>query len=229
MINSQNNPCAEFECRMPNAECRGSFWSYAVPLLVQESYSPANSQQANTENSLCASIVSLSLQTKCSIANSGWMNYRTRIGSMLLVSLWSSLLLLSLSSVESFSSRGAAFSRQRRRGVHVPAQSRMAVVYPSANDDTENTDSDEARSSASSPTNSEKELARELGGYDPYEKFGGRQIDVGDPQIKVKEASRSVTSILKELAAIQQQGPQKYCILGTRHCSYLHQQIIELL
>ena len=23
--------------------------------------------------------------------------------------------------------------------------------------------------------------------------------------------------------------PRKYCILGTRHCSYLHQQIIELL
>eukprot|EP00536_Pseudo-nitzschia_multiseries_P002804 jgi/Psemu1/184371/e_gw1.39.130.1 len=40
---------------------------------------------------------------------------------------------------------------------------------------------------------------------------------------------RSVTDILKELAAIQQQGPQKYCILGTRHCSYLHQQIIEML
>jgi hypothetical protein len=145
---------------------------------------------------------------------------------MLLVSFWSSLLLLSLSSVESFSSRGAAFSRQRRRAFHGPAQPRMDVVYTSANDDTENADSDEARPSASSPKISEKEL----GGYDPYDKFGGRQIDVGDPQIKVKEAQeRSVTSILKELAAIQQQGPQKYCILGTRHCSYLHQQIIELL
>jgi hypothetical protein len=52
---------------------------------------------------------------------------------------------------------------------------------------------------------------------------------VGDPQQRVKEKERSVTSILKELAAIQQQGPQKYCMLGTRHCSYLHQQIIELL
>ena len=69
----------------------------------------------------------------------------------------------------------------------------------------------------------------ELGGFDPYEKFGGKQIEVGDPQIKVKEKERSVTAILKELAAIQQQGPRKYCILGTRHCSYLHQQIIELL
>lgn len=69
---------------------------------------------------------------------------------------------------------------------------------------------------------------RELGGYDPSERIGGG-INVGDPQIKVKEKERSVTSILKELAAIQQQGPQKYCILGTRHCSFLHQQIIELL
>lgn len=69
---------------------------------------------------------------------------------------------------------------------------------------------------------------RDVGGYDPSERLG-RGIDVGDPQIKVQEKERSVTSILKELAAIQQQGPQKYCILGTRHCSFLHQQIIELL
>ena len=39
----------------------------------------------------------------------------------------------------------------------------------------------------------------------------------------------SIDSILKELAEIQRQGPKKYCILGTRHCSFLHQQIIELL
>eukprot|EP00977_Amphora_coffeiformis_P015505 scaffold4528_cov162-Amphora_coffeaeformis.AAC.5 len=49
---------------------------------------------------------------------------------------------------------------------------------------------------------------RELGGYDPSERIGSG-INVGDPQIKVKEKERSVTSILKELAAIQQQGPQK--------------------
>ena len=69
---------------------------------------------------------------------------------------------------------------------------------------------------------------RDLGGYDPSERIG-EGVKVGDPQIRVQEKERSVTSILKELAAIQQQGPQKYCILGTRHCSYLHQQIIELL
>lgn len=69
-----------------------------------------------------------------------------------------------------------------------------------------------------------------LGEYDPSEGITPqREVVVGDPQIRVKERERSVTSILKELAAIQQQGPQKYCILGTRHCSYLHQQIIELL
>ena len=67
-----------------------------------------------------------------------------------------------------------------------------------------------------------------VGGYDPSERIG-EGINVGDPQIKVQEKEFSVTSILRELAAIQQKGPQKYCILGTRHCSYLHQQIIELL
>jgi hypothetical protein len=69
---------------------------------------------------------------------------------------------------------------------------------------------------------------RNVGGYDPSERIGAG-IVVGDPQLMVETKERSVTSILKELAAIQQQGPQKYCILGTRHCSFLHQQIIELL
>lgn len=71
-----------------------------------------------------------------------------------------------------------------------------------------------------------------LGEYDPSEKLPERTRDVpnvGNPQLRVKEKERSVTDILQELAAIQRQGPQKYCILGTRHCSYLHQQIIELL
>ena len=59
--------------------------------------------------------------------------------------------------------------------------------------------------------------------------FSEREVLVGDPQIKVKKKEKSVSTILQELAAIQKQGPKKYCILGTRHCSYLHQQIIELL
>lgn len=70
---------------------------------------------------------------------------------------------------------------------------------------------------------------KEVGGYDPSERLRGKEINVGNPQLKLQEKEVSVTSILRELAAIQQKGPQKYCILGTRHCSYLHQQIIELL
>lgn len=68
--------------------------------------------------------------------------------------------------------------------------------------------------------------------YDPSDKLELRQekLNVGNPQIMVlEEKDMTVTDILRELAAIRQEGPQKYCILGTRHCSYLHQQIIELL
>lgn len=36
-------------------------------------------------------------------------------------------------------------------------------------------------------------------------------------------------TILQELSAIQQNAPRKVAILGTRHFSYLHQQIVELL
>ena len=79
------------------------------------------------------------------------------------------------------------------------------------------------------PEGAKKKSDGGVGGYDPGESLRQEELNVGDPQIKVKEKERSVTSILKELAAIQQQGPQKYCILGTRHCSFLHQQIIELL
>jgi len=70
----------------------------------------------------------------------------------------------------------------------------------------------------------------EIPSPEPGSKLPGRrqQVIVGDPQRKV-EKEMSVTSILKELTAIQEQGPQKYCVLGTRHCSYLHQRIIELL
>jgi hypothetical protein len=69
-----------------------------------------------------------------------------------------------------------------------------------------------------------------LGEFNPDKKLPGRgrQVLVGDPQKRV-EKEYSVSSILKELSAIQEQGPQKYCVLGTRHCSYLHQRIIELL
>lgn len=69
-----------------------------------------------------------------------------------------------------------------------------------------------------------------LGAFDPSKKLPlKREVIVGDPQQKVRKPEKSATDILTELAAIQKQGPQKYCILGSRHLSYLHQQIIELL
>lgn len=69
-----------------------------------------------------------------------------------------------------------------------------------------------------------------VGAYDPAKKIPfKREVIVGNPQIKLKKEKQSVAEILTELAAIQKQGPQKYCILGSRHISYLHQQIIELL
>jgi len=98
----------------------------------------------------------------------------------------------------------------------------------------EHTSSMETASSSSSiPDDSLIEISsfsEDLGEFNPDKKMPmKRKAIVGDPQLKVLKEKYSVTAILKELAAIQQQGPQKYCILGTRHCSFLHQQIIELL
>ena len=71
-----------------------------------------------------------------------------------------------------------------------------------------------------------------LGEYKPSERLpgrgGGEEVLVGDPQQNTGK-EMSVTNILQELAAIQETGNKKYCVLGTRHCSLLHQQIIELL
>lgn len=52
-------------------------------------------------------------------------------------------------------------------------------------------------------------------------------VKVGAPAAPKKEIK--IEDMLRELREIQGQGPRGYCILGTRHCSYLHQQIIELL
>lgn len=116
------------------------------------------------------------------------------------------------------------------RAPTTPRLERQRLTLSVALDDGEDFNSDVER--PSSPVDKDPlqmKDVKELGGYDPSENIGGKEINVGDPQIRLKEKERSVTSILRELAAIQQQGPQKYCILGTRHCSYLHQQIIELL
>jgi len=45
----------------------------------------------------------------------------------------------------------------------------------------------------------------------------------------LEESDFSVNTILKQLESIQQGTPKNIVILGTRHCSFLHQQIIELL
>mmetsp|Transcript_39811 Transcript_39811/g.77966 ORF Transcript_39811/g.77966 Transcript_39811/m.77966 type:complete len:239 (-) Transcript_39811:35-751(-) len=46
---------------------------------------------------------------------------------------------------------------------------------------------------------------------------------------KDEERDRMFDTILQELSAIQQNAPRKVAILGTRHFSFLHQQIVELL
>ncbi|ABW97966.1 hypothetical protein HAN_1g126 (nucleomorph) [Hemiselmis andersenii] len=46
---------------------------------------------------------------------------------------------------------------------------------------------------------------------------------------KEDERDRMFDTILQELSAIQQNAPRKVAILGTRHFSFLHQQIVELL
>lgn len=125
----------------------------------------------------------------------------------------------------------------RTRQIVLPANSFDSKLDESAEHGEEhipkNSDSTgEASNAVAKDTGMERKGAGSdgVGGYDPGESLRQEEtVNVGDPQIKVVEKERSVTSILKMLAAIQQQGPQKYCILGTRHCSYLHQQIIELL
>ncbi|GAB0491290.1 hypothetical protein MMPV_002542 [Pyropia vietnamensis] len=47
--------------------------------------------------------------------------------------------------------------------------------------------------------------------------------------LEPENPERSFGTVLQELAAIQADGPRNVAILGTRHASYLHQQIIELL
>jgi len=69
-----------------------------------------------------------------------------------------------------------------------------------------------------------------VGEFKPDEKLGLERetVNVGDPQTAQMEPM-NITKVLTELQAIQSQGPKKYCILGTRHCSFLHQQIVEML
>jgi hypothetical protein len=70
-----------------------------------------------------------------------------------------------------------------------------------------------------------------LGEFKPERKLGLEReaAIVGDPQTAQLDQPMNITKVLTELQAMQAQGPQKYCILGTRHCSFLHQQIVEML
>ena len=108
------------------------------------------------------------------------------------------------------------------------SDNKIEVLYNTDDNDDDTTIQQNTERSSTTIT-SKQQVERELGGYDPSERLRGREINVGDPQTKLQEKEFSVTAILRELKAIQQKGQQKYCILGTRHCSYLHQQIIELL
>lgn len=69
-----------------------------------------------------------------------------------------------------------------------------------------------------------------VGEYNHKEKWGLQHeaANVGDPKVAQLEIM-IITKVLMELQAIQSQGPKKYCILGTRHFSFLHQQIVEML
>jgi len=53
-------------------------------------------------------------------------------------------------------------------------------------------------------------------------------LSVGEP-LPRPEKKMEIEDMLRELREIQGDRPRGYCILGTRHCSYLHQQLIELL
>lgn len=122
-------------------------------------------------------------------------------------------------------------------GLRTRSQSRLSrstsIVVLFSGDSTGSSTAAAASSNGEELSDNDKKSGRtdrNVGGYDPSENLSPeREVNVGDPQIKVMEKEFSVTSILRELAAIQQEGPRKYCILGTRHCSFLHQQIIELL
>jgi hypothetical protein len=151
------------------------------------------------------------------------------------------------STAPSYSSKESFANKQRQRQQIKQTNSFVAKIHQQLEQEqycsyatrlsagtinTDNSDGEQRQRQQQQQNQSSDDLYNGLGEYDPSENLPQTQREVpivGNPQLRVKEKERSVTNILKELAAIQQQGPQKYSILGTRHCSYLHQQIIELL
>lgn len=71
-----------------------------------------------------------------------------------------------------------------------------------------------------------QKTANKLGNSNDMKKEGSVPLVIPSPN---EERDKMFDTILQELSAIQQNAPRKVAILGTRHFSYLHQQIVELL
>lgn len=67
------------------------------------------------------------------------------------------------------------------------------------------------------------------GREDEFADSNGDSLREQSGKVATLERDQSFDTVLQELSAIQQDGPRNVAILGTRHTSYLHQQIIELL
>lgn len=67
------------------------------------------------------------------------------------------------------------------------------------------------------------------GREDEFSDSNGDSLQKRMDKVATLERDLSFDTVLQELSAIQQDGPRNVAILGTRHTSYLHQQIIELL
>lgn len=67
------------------------------------------------------------------------------------------------------------------------------------------------------------------GREDEFSDSNGDSLQKSNSKVATLERDLSYDTVLQELSAIQQDGPRNVAILGTRHTSYLHQQIIELL
>lgn len=109
--------------------------------------------------------------------------------------------------------------------------SKTIILHASSINNNNMNESDEIYNNNDRVEESLTAMAVGVGEYDREEKLGLERetANVGDPQQAVLDKPMNITSVLTELQAIQSQGPKKYCILGTRHCSFLHQQIVEML
>jgi len=87
-----------------------------------------------------------------------------------------------------------------------------------------------AAEAGSAPGDALEQQGMQGDGGDPLDKppaFAGSSRGGGTAVLE--DSDFSVNTILKQLESIQQGTPKNIVILGTRHCSFLHQQIIELL